>query len=60
MIKKVVKKQNLQDVSSPVADRAYWLKKTPAERVAAVDFLRQQYYGDTVRLQRSAQIIKRA
>jgi len=27
------------------ADLAHWLGKTPAERVAAVEFLREQYYA---------------
>ena len=59
MIKKVVKKQTLQESSRPWADREYWLKKTPTERVAAVDYLRQQFYGHTIRLQRTTRIIQR-
>lgn len=34
----------------------YWLSRTPEERLAAVDFLRRQIYGDTERLQRIAQV----
>jgi len=36
-------------------DRAYWLSKTPQERLAAVEFLRQVMFGydpTTERLQR--------
>ncbi len=39
---------------------AYWLGKTPAERVAAVETLRRQYYGNSARLQRVTRVIKRA
>jgi len=59
MIQKVVRKGSLQDTSSAQEDLAYWLSRTPAERVAAVDYLRRQYYGDTGRLRRVAQIIQR-
>ena len=35
---------------SAASDRDYWLTKTPQERLAAIEFLRQQYikfkYGD--------------
>jgi len=53
MIQKVVSKRNLNDVSSIKDDLAYWLNKTPDERVAAVDYLRMLYHGNTARLQRS-------
>lgn len=36
-------------------DKAYWASKTPAERLQAVEFMRQVMYGydpDTTRLQR--------
>jgi very-short-patch-repair endonuclease len=29
--------------SQTAADHAYWLTKTPQERLAAIEFLRQQY-----------------
>jgi hypothetical protein len=58
-IEKVVKKARLDDRSTAREDLAYWLSKTPAERVAAVDQLRRQYYGDSVRLQRVARVVKR-
>lgn len=59
MIQKVVKKRNLNDSSSVQEDLAYWLSKTPDERVAAVEYLRRLYHGNTARLQRSARIIQR-
>ena len=59
MIQKVINKRDLRDFSSIKEDLIYWLSKTPEERVAAVDYLRKQYYGSTERLQRSARVIKR-
>jgi hypothetical protein len=45
---------------SPSDDVKYWLKHSTEERLAAVDFLRKQFYGNSVRLQRSARVIQRA
>jgi hypothetical protein len=59
MIRIVVHKRNLIDYSSTKEDLAYWLNKTPDERVAAVDYLRMLYHGNTARLQRSARVIQR-
>ena len=39
-------------------DLKYWLAKTPDERIEAVEILRKQYHGNTVRLQRSVRIIQ--
>ena len=58
MIEKVVNKRNLKDSSSIVEDLAYWLSKTPEERVAAVEYLRRQYHGSTTRLQRSTRVVQ--
>ena len=58
MIQKIVKKGAVDELSSIEEDLAYWLSKPPEERVAAVDFLRRQYNGNTARLQRSARIIQ--
>jgi hypothetical protein len=60
MIQKVVKRRDLGNFSSIKEDLAYWLEKTPDERVSAVDYLRRQYPGGSTRLQRSARIIKLA
>jgi hypothetical protein len=59
MIEKVVKKGRLEDLESPANDLAYWLTKTPEERIAAVDHLRRQYYGSGARLERTARVIQR-
>jgi hypothetical protein len=50
MIQKIVKKHRLQDRAATQDDLAYWLSKTPEERVATVDYLRRQYYGNAARL----------
>lgn len=59
MIEKVVGKKKLHDAASG-EERAYWLSRTPVERVNAVEFLRKQYYGEYPEgLQRVYSIIKR-
>ena len=40
MIQKVVKKHRVQERTTTQDDLAYWLSKTPEERVATVDYLR--------------------
>ena len=59
MIEKIVNKRNLKDLSSIREDLDYWLSKTPEERVDTVDYLRRQYHGSTVRLQRTARVTQR-
>jgi hypothetical protein len=59
MIQRVVKKHRLQERTTTQDDLAYWLSKTPEERVATVDYLRTQYYGNTARLQRVARVVQR-
>jgi hypothetical protein len=58
MIEKVVTKRRLNDFSSIKADYSYWMSKTAEERVEAVELLRRQYHGDSVRLQRSARVVQ--
>ena len=58
MIKKIVTKKKLSD-SSIKDDLAFWLSKSPEERVAAVDYLRKQYHGSAARLQRVARVTQR-
>jgi hypothetical protein len=60
MIEKVIRKDNLHRLQSAGEDIAYWLTRSAEERVAAVDYLRKQYHGNTARLQRVARIIQRA
>jgi hypothetical protein len=59
VIQKIVNKRDLNDSSPVKEDLAYWLSKSPEERVGTVDYLRRQYHGSTARLQRSARAIKR-
>ena len=59
MIQKTVTKRSVQDPSSMKEDLTYWLSKTPEERVATVDYLRKQYYGNAARLQRVARVVQR-
>jgi hypothetical protein len=58
-MKKVIAKRNLKD-SSHLEDLAFWLNKTPEERISAVEILRRQYNGSSKRLQRVSRIIERA
>ena len=44
MIEKIVKKFNLKDKGD---DLAYWLSKSPKERIVAVEILRKQFNGST-------------
>jgi len=57
-IKKVVKKMTLEEAQSPTRDLAYWLSRPPEERIEAVELLRRQVHGDSLRLERTARVIK--
>ncbi|MCB0260442.1 MAG: hypothetical protein KDH97_16535 [Calditrichaeota bacterium] len=59
MIERIVNIKKLTDKDQILEDLAYWLQKSPEERIAAVEFLRRQYYEDTPRLQRIVRIIQR-
>lgn len=59
MIEKVVTKADLRRFSEVKENLAYWLSRPPAERVAAVEYLRRQRDGSTARLQRVARVIRR-
>jgi hypothetical protein len=58
VIERVVKKSDLGRHSSIKEDLAYWLSKTPEDRIGAIEFLRRQYHGSSARLQRSARVIQ--
>jgi len=47
MIQKTIRKSNLAQYSSAQENLAYWLSRSPEERLAAVDYLRHQYYGSS-------------
>ena len=59
MIRKTVQKQRLDDYSEIEQNLRYWLSRPPQERLAALDALRREFYGDSQRLQRTARVISR-
>jgi hypothetical protein len=58
VIEKTVKKLDLKRDSSIKEDLAYWLNKTPKERISAIEILRRQHHGSSGRLQRSARVVQ--
>ena len=60
MIRKVVQKQWMDNYSEIRQNLEYWLSRPPEERLAAVDELRRDYYGDSHRLQRVARVVQQA
>jgi hypothetical protein len=60
MIKKVVQKKDLREFSEVKDNHAYWLSKTPEERIAAVEQMRRQQHGSSARLQRIARVVQRS
>ena len=58
MIERVAKKKDLERDSTLKEDLAYWLNKTPEDRISAIEILRRQYHGSSARLQRSARVIQ--
>lgn len=59
MIQKVVKKARLRELNEVKENLAYWMSRSPSERVAAVDELREREHGSAVRLQRIARVVQR-
>ena len=57
MIKKIIKKSVLKDKGD---DLAYWLSKSPEERIETLELLRKQFNGNTARFQRTIRIIQQA
>jgi hypothetical protein len=47
------------DENSFLDDLAYWMNRSPEERISAVEILRRQYYGSSERLQRVCRIVER-
>jgi hypothetical protein len=60
MIRKIVQKHDLDKFSEIRQNLQYWLSRPPQERLAAVDALRREYYGDSHRLQRVARVVQQA
>ena len=58
MDKKTIKKLKLGE-ESPKDDLAYWLSRSPGKRIAEVERLRKECYGDIPRMRRDVgRIIK--
>jgi hypothetical protein len=49
----------LHDPAAGERDRAYWMSRTPAERMAALDRLREERDGPQPRLARVARVVER-
>jgi len=60
MIGKVVQIHRMDSYSEIRQNLEYWLSRPPEERLAAVDELRREFYGDTHRLQRVARVVQQA
>jgi hypothetical protein len=58
-VERVVYKTTLHDPQAAARDLAYWLSRPLAERIAAMETLRERAYGSLPRLQRTARIIQR-
>lgn len=58
-MEKVVAIRPLHDPDAAKRDREYWMSKTPAERVDAIEYLIRQFYGRNVRLERVLRVVKR-
>jgi len=59
MIRKTVSKHRLEASLEIKQNLQYWLSRPPEERLAAVDSLRAQIYGDNLRLKRVVHVISR-
>jgi hypothetical protein len=60
MIERVVQVHRLDGCSEIRQNLEYWLSRPTEERLAAVEELRRQFYGDSQRLQRVARVIQQA
>ena len=60
MVQKVVQIHRLDSYSEISQNLEYWLSRPAEERLAAVDELRRQFYGDSQRLQRVTRVIQQA
>jgi hypothetical protein len=60
MIRRTVHKYRMDADYEIKQNLRYWLARPCEERLAAVDLLRRQIYGDTERLQRTARVVQRS
>jgi hypothetical protein len=58
-LQRIVKKTPLAE-GTDQADLDYWLSLPPSKRVEAVELLRKNHYGSSVRLQRTVRVAKLA
>jgi len=58
MLKKVINIKKLNETISSAEELEYWMKKTPEERISAVEILRKQTHGSSARLQRIVRIVQ--
>jgi len=58
MIRKVVQRRKLTEADQ--GNLAYWLTRSPDERVEAVEILRRQWGGSAARLQKVVRVFNRA
>jgi hypothetical protein len=58
VIRKTVQKHRLDKDLEIRQNLQYWLSRPPEERLAAVDLLRRQLYGDIPGLQRVVRVVK--
>jgi hypothetical protein len=58
MIREVVQIHRLDGFSEIRQNLEYWLSRPPQERLAAVDELRREVYGDSHRLQRVVRVVR--
>lgn len=58
-MERVVYKTHIHDPALATRDLEYWLSRPLAERIAAVETLRERIYGSLPRLQRTARIVQR-
>jgi hypothetical protein len=58
MIRKVFKKTTFKEVAETNPDLAYWLSRTPQERLEAVELLRRQVPGSSTRIKRMFRVVQ--
>ncbi|MCX5647258.1 MAG: hypothetical protein NTZ17_21640 [Phycisphaerae bacterium] len=58
MIRRVVQIHHLDRYWEVKQNLEYWLSRSPAECLAAVEELRREVYGDLHRLQRVARVVQ--
>lgn len=57
MIERTVHKCRQDEHLDAKQNLDYWLSRPPEERLAAVDFLRRQMYGDTGGIQKVVRVV---